>query len=136
VNVDKKNKGGRPRKEIDFKLFEDLCAIHCTETEISGILKVSIETLNARIKEEYGDGFQECFKRFSAKGKASLRRLQFKLAERNAAMAIWLGKQYLGQREPESNYVRNPVVLPGNLDDLSETEINDLYRKLKDEQGR
>lgn len=24
---------------------------------------------------------------------------QFKLAERNAAMAIWLGKQYLGQRE-------------------------------------
>ena len=28
----------------------------------------------------------------------SLRRSQFKLAEKNATMAIWLGKQYLGQR--------------------------------------
>lgn len=32
-------------------------------------------------------------------GKASLRRTQFKLAETNVAMAIWLGKQLLGQRD-------------------------------------
>ena len=25
--------------------------------------------------------------------------MQFRLAEKNAAMAIWLGKQYLGQRD-------------------------------------
>ena len=29
----------------------------------------------------------------------SLRRTQFKLAEKNPTMAIWLGKQYLGQRD-------------------------------------
>lgn len=29
----------------------------------------------------------------------ALRRAQWRLAERNAAMAIWLGKQYLGQRD-------------------------------------
>ena len=29
----------------------------------------------------------------------SLRRTQFKLAEKNPTMAIWLGKQQLGQRD-------------------------------------
>jgi hypothetical protein len=33
------------------------------------------------------------------RGKARLRRTQFKLAETNVAMAIWLGKQLLGQRD-------------------------------------
>ena len=32
-------------------------------------------------------------------GKASLRRTQFRMAETSAAMAIWLGKQYLGQKD-------------------------------------
>lgn len=29
----------------------------------------------------------------------SLRRSQFRIAETNATMAIWLGKQYLGQKD-------------------------------------
>ena len=33
------------------------------------------------------------------KGRASLRRSQFRLAEKSATMAIWLGKQYLGQKD-------------------------------------
>ena len=32
-------------------------------------------------------------------GKVSLRRMQFLQARKSAAMAIWLGKQYLGQRD-------------------------------------
>ena len=28
-----------------------------------------------------------------------MRRSQFRLAEKNATMAIWLGKQYLGQKD-------------------------------------
>ena len=31
--------------------------------------------------------------------KIKLRRTQFKLAEHSVPMAIWLGKQYLGQRD-------------------------------------
>ena len=38
-------------------------------------------------------------KKYSAKGRTSLRRYQFKLAEKNAAMAIFLGKNYLGQKD-------------------------------------
>ena len=95
----KKNKGGRPRIEISKEYFEGLCAIQCTLGEISQVLKVSEDTIERWCKREFNEGFAEVYKKYSAAGKASLRRKQFKLAERNAAMAIWLGKQYLGQRD-------------------------------------
>ena len=50
-------------------------------------------------KRTYELTFAEAYKKYSAKGKVSLRRAQFKLAEKNASMAIFLGKQYLGQRD-------------------------------------
>ena len=43
--------------------------------------------------------FSEVFAIKRQKGRASLRRGQFRLAEKNAAMAIFLGKQYLGQKD-------------------------------------
>lgn len=48
-------------------------------------------------------GFSEIFAIKRSDGKISLRRSQFALAKKNAAMAIFLGKQYLGQSD-------NPVV--------------------------
>ena len=43
--------------------------------------------------------FSEVFKEKSGLGKISLRRNQWRLAEKSATMAIWLGKQYLGQKD-------------------------------------
>ena len=40
--------------------------------------------------------FADTFKKYSSKGKVSLRAYQFALARKNAAMAIFLGKNYLG----------------------------------------
>ena len=95
-------KTGRPKKEIDEKLFENLCSIQCTEAEICSVLECSEDTLNRWCKKTYRLTFADTFKNKSKRGKASLRRTQFKLAEKNAAMAIFLGKQYLGQKdEPE-----------------------------------
>lgn len=95
-----KNKGGRPRKAIDWKQLEKLCAIHCTGEECASVLGVSYDTLNDAIKRKGYTGFPEYFKKYSGPGKASLRRMQFKSAESgNATMLIWLGKQYLGQRD-------------------------------------
>lgn len=94
-----KNKGGRPRKEIDQTQFEKLCGIMCTLTEIAGFFNCSEDTIEAWCKRTYKAGFAEVFKIYSASGKISLRRMQFKLAERNAAMAIFLGKNYLGQKD-------------------------------------
>lgn len=92
-------KMGRPKIEIDQQKFEKLCGIMCTLDEIAGIFSCSEDTIERWCKETYKATFAETFKMYSAPGKASLRRTQFKLAERSAAMAIWLGKQYLGQKD-------------------------------------
>ena len=90
---------GRPQKEINQKLFENLCGIQCTEAEICGVLGCSEDTLNRWCKRTYKMTFADTYKSKSQVGKSSLRRAQWKLAEKNASMAIWLGKQYLGQRD-------------------------------------
>jgi len=100
-------KMGRPKKpELNWGQFEELCKIQCKEEEIASVLGaqegmngLSVDTLNIRIKEHYKVTFSEAYKRFTGYGKAGLRRLQFRLAETSPAMAIWLGKQYLGQTE-------------------------------------
>ena len=97
--MDNINKGGRPQKNIDKKMFENLCAIQCTKDEICGIFDIDEKTLTRWCKDIYNEGFSDVFKRKSQTGKMSLRRTQFKLAEKNPTMAIWLGKQYLGQRD-------------------------------------
>ena len=93
------NKGGRPKKEIDQTLFEKLCGMQCTLDEIAGAFSCSPDTIERWCKRTYKEGFADTYKKHSASGKMSLRRAQFKLAEKSAAMAIWLGKQYLGQRD-------------------------------------
>lgn len=90
---------GRPKKVINQKLFENLCGIQCTEVEICGVLECSADTLNRWCKRTYKMTFADTYKSKSQVGKSSLRRAQWKLAEKNASMAIWLGKQYLGQRD-------------------------------------
>jgi len=89
----------RPRKEIDQTEFEKLCGLQCTKGEICGWFDVTDKTLENWCKRTYHEGFSDVFSKKRATGFISLRRSQFRLAEKNATMAIWLGKQYLGQRE-------------------------------------
>lgn len=94
----------RRRIEIDdkgWKQIEQMCSIQCTAEEIASVMGFSADTLERRVMEKYKIGWLEYFRKNSANGRASLRRLQFALAGKSAAMAIWLGKQYLGQREPD-----------------------------------
>ena len=93
------NPMGRPKKIIDKDQFEKLCALQCTLEEICGFFSVTDNTLNSWCKETYGTTFSEVFKEKRVGGQISLRRSQFKLAEKSAAVSIWLGKQYLGQRD-------------------------------------
>lgn len=90
---------GRPRKEIDRAEFEKLCGLQCTKEEICGWFDISDKTLDGWVKREYKTSFSEIYEKKRSTGKISLRRAQFRLAEKNATMAIWLGKQYLGQRD-------------------------------------
>lgn len=92
-------KMGRPRKEIDQKIFESLCGIQCTEAEICSVFDCCEDTLNAWCKRTYGETFSDTYKKKRQLGKPSLRRMQWELAKKNASMAIFLGKQYLGQSD-------------------------------------
>ena len=92
----------RPSKEIDKIQFEKLCGLQCTKEEICGFLDITDKTLDKWCKRIYKLSFSEVFKQKRVTGKISLRRSQFRLAEKNASMAIWLGKQYLDQTDKES----------------------------------
>lgn len=84
---------------INQSTFESLCAIQCTKEEICAVLDVSYSTLLRWCNETYGENFETIFSKKRENGKASLRRNQWKLAEKNPTLSIWLGKQYLGQKD-------------------------------------
>lgn len=88
---------GRPQKEIDKEHFEKLCELQCTLLEMLEFFDVSDKTLENWCKQTYGMNFSEVFKIKRQGGFISLRRMQFQLARKSAAMAIFLGKNYLGQ---------------------------------------
>lgn len=116
-------KFGRPNKEINQREFEALCGIQCTLSEICDVLGVTDKTLNAWCRRTYRKTFSEVFKIKRNKGKASLRRWQYKAAEKgNVTMLIWLGKQWLDQ-------VEKPTKPDEEDDDISE-EVNNLLKEL------
>jgi hypothetical protein len=53
--------------------------------------------------------------------------MQFKLAEKNASMAIWLGKQYLGQKDQVETTIAEGTV----QDDGLSASLRELARSLK-----
>jgi len=87
------------QSKINQAMFESLCGIQCTKDEICAVLGISDKTLDAWCKSTYNENFSVVFKQKREYGKSSLRRTQWKMAEKNVAMAIFLGKQYLGQKE-------------------------------------
>ena len=108
----------RPRKVINQKQFESLCAIQCTQEEICNVLDVSEKTLISWCNEVYGESFSKVFRQKRDLGKTSLRRNQWKLAENgNSTMQIWLGKQILKQSE-------NPI--------QDEIKLKELELKVKE----
>ena len=94
-------KMGRPKKEISKEQFEKLCGLQCTKDEIAGFFNCSPDTIENFCKATYKSTFSAIYKIYSAQGRISLRRYQFKLAEKSAAMAIFLGKNMLGQTDKQ-----------------------------------
>ena len=96
-------KRGPPLKPINWELFEQLCAIQCTQYEIASMLKVHPNTLSDRTNEYFREDYSTVYKKLSECGKCSLRRYQFNLSKTNASMAIFLDKNWLGQTDGREN---------------------------------
>lgn len=113
-------KAGRPKKQIDYQSVEKLASIFCTEEEISYFLDISVRTL------QRDPEFCRIYKKGAQVARMSLRRKQYKLAEKNAAMAIFLGKQYLGQTDK----VETSIV---SIDETTRNEIEDFLNDTEEE---
>jgi len=116
----------RPKIEIDKEQFQKLCAIQCTLGEIASWFKCNERTIERWCERELKMSFVDAFKTWSADGKISLRRTQFKMAEHNVSMAIWLGKQYLGQKEAQD--IAQNIVLSSESADDTIRRMNEYFK--------
>lgn len=118
------SKMGRPKIEIDWKQFDQLCKIQCTLTEIAAFFDCSEDTIERRVSETYGVTFAEHSRQKRGKGKISLRRRQMQAAlDGNTTMLIWLGKQYLGQADKqEIEHTEQEIKLEVNINNESQPE--------------
>lgn len=116
----KKSKMGRPRiptitpdlgelgkklppRPINWEQVKYWMDLGATEAEIAGSFHVSVDTLCNRVKDDFGCTFTELRERTSGVVKVGLRHNQYKLSQKNASMAIWLGKLWLAQRDPDKH---------------------------------
>lgn len=96
--------GGTEPNPINWDVFDGLCRIQCTQVEIAGVLKCSVDTLERRVQDEKGMGYAEYYAQKSEEGKASLRRMMYKVAmgdptkgkEPDVQMLKRLGEVHLG----------------------------------------
>ena len=96
-----KKPNGRPpgsiKADLDIKELEKLAALHCTYEEAAAWLGVTKRTFITYMEREE---VRDAWERGQGRGRVSLRRIQYQLAEKgNAPMAIFLGKNLLGQRD-------------------------------------
>ena len=127
--VEEQKKRGRKKIAIDYEKAEKLASIMCTQSEIASVLGVSLGVL------EHDPEFQRIHKKGMEHGKASVRRMQFQAANGgNATMQIWLGKQYLGQRDKQDTEITGkdggPIpIAPINVEQILGTEAYREYER-------
>ena len=92
-------KVGRPKTEINLEELQKLCTLNCTMPEIASFFNMPLRTLEDRFKND--TDVRTAIENGRNKGKLSVRRKQLQIMDEtnNATMAIWLGKQLLGQRD-------------------------------------
>ena len=93
------NKVGRPKTPINLEELHKLCRLNCTMPEISAYFNIPLRTLEDRYTNDMD--VRNAIDKGRNEGKLSLRRKQIQIMDEtnNTAMAIWLGKQLLGQRD-------------------------------------
>ena len=80
------------------EVVEKMASIGCTLDEIAMVAGLTKDIVKERFDEEFHKGLSNL--------KAAIRKAQVDTAirEHNPTMLIWLGKNYLGQREPKQSH--------------------------------
>ena len=89
----------RPKTPINLEELKKLCRLNCTMPEISSYFDIPLRTLEDRYTNDME--VRTAIDKGRNEGKLSLRRKQIQIMDEtnNPTMAIWLGKQLLGQRD-------------------------------------
>ena len=119
---------GRKRIEIDWKKVNGYLQAQCNGSAIASILGISPMTLYRACKRKFKVNFEAYSETKKSEGKELLRAKQFSMAMKgDKALAIWLGKQYLGQRDKQEIDHKNN----GNsFNNLSDAELLTIASKL------
>ncbi|MBI3696539.1 MAG: hypothetical protein HY238_17075 [Acidobacteria bacterium] len=92
-----RNGAGRKAVHIDLIQLEKLFGLQCADEELAAWFGLSPSTIARRRRHAE---FAEAIERGRARGRISVRRAQMKLlASGNPTIAVWLGRQLLGQRD-------------------------------------
>ena len=120
----------RPEAKIDLAELEKLCGMQCTDEEVAAFFGVSTRTIERRRSVEK---FREIMDQGRAKGRVSVRRALFKLANAgNIAAAIFLSKNLLGYRDvvntEHTGLAGGPIQVASrpDLSQLSDEELKQL----------
>lgn len=124
---------GRKLVEIDWVQFEKLCEIHCTEEEIAGWFRCSVDTIARACLREHNLSFAELRAQKAGRGKIGIRRKLFQIAmDGNLGALIWLSKQHLGMSEKIEQSTEN-LHLIEQAKSLSKLPRKDLLSIARDE---
>ena len=111
-----KKKGGRPKIEFDKEQFQKLVGLGCTGKEIAWWFSnaqgkpANIDTISRWCKRTYGMDFTAYKKENGGIFRnIQLRQNQLELSRHSAAMAIFLGKNYLGQTDVTEVVDNTPI---------------------------
>lgn len=127
----------RPPAEIDWKKVDMLLESHAPGTEVASHLGIHPETLYRTCEKKFKIGFSEYSRQKKEKGKSSVRVKQFQEAmQGDKGMLIWLGKNWLGQKENPQEEKEFDSKLSILLDRLlsveNAEEFNDLLKPKKE----
>ena len=107
----------RELAEIDWKQVEELCRIQCTQDEIAAVIGWCVDTIDKHCKIDNKVSFSDFLRQKRNGGKSSLRRTQWNMAKKIPVMAIFLGKQYLGQADQQKIDTTHEIKMPLGTDE-------------------
>lgn len=117
---------GPPSWELTDKgydLIKEHASLGCPITEIADAMRVDRQWLSKKIEESpvCDPLAHEAFMEGLAEHKKDLRLAQKELGKVNAQMAIWNGKQHLGQRDQQIIDVTKRIQVVGTLPDYAQS---------------
>jgi hypothetical protein len=116
----------RPKIIIDFDAVKRLAAVMATDEEIASYFGCSVDTLTRR-----GEEYRQAKEAGRQAGALNLRRYQIEAAKaKNPTMLIWLGKQYLGQKDKTEVEHSGAIARP--LQGLTAEELREALRLAKE----